>query len=77
MSTYACIGNATLLVQVTLSRKYSRDYFNRHGDLQHIRRLRCWLLDNVLLEKYDFAEKVFILLKDNVLLKKFDFIGLC
>ncbi|KAG0610129.1 hypothetical protein M758_7G040700 [Ceratodon purpureus] len=43
--------------KIALSGRYSRDYFNRHGDLRHIRRLRYWPLDNVLIEKYDFAEK--------------------
>ena len=43
--------------QIALSGRYSRDYFNRHGDLRHIRRLRYWPLDNVLVEKYDFAEQ--------------------
>lgn len=57
IGTYACTGSATSLVQVALSGKYSRDYFNRHGDLRHIRRLRYWPLDRVLLEKYEFAEQ--------------------
>lgn len=43
--------------QVALSGKYSRDYFNRHGDLRHIRRLRYWPLDNVLMEKYEYGEQ--------------------
>lgn len=43
--------------KIALSGKYSRDYFNRHGDLRHIRRLRYWPLDNVLIEKYDFSEQ--------------------
>jgi serine/threonine-protein kinase SRPK3 len=32
--------------------KYARDYFNRHGELRHIKRLRFWPLDRVLTEKY-------------------------
>lgn len=43
--------------QVALSGRYSRDYFNRHGDLRHIRRLRFWPLNKVLQEKYDFSEQ--------------------
>lgn len=45
------------VLQVALSGKYSRDYFNRHGDLRHIRRLRYWPLDNVLMEKYEYGEQ--------------------
>lgn len=37
--------------------RYSRDYFNRFGDLRHIRRLRVWPLEKVLLEKYEFQEQ--------------------
>lgn len=36
---------------------YSRDFFNRYGDLRHIRRLRFWPLNKVLVEKYEFSEK--------------------
>lgn len=36
--------------------KYARDYFNRSGDLRHIKRLRMWPLDRVLTEKYHVAE---------------------
>lgn len=43
--------------KVALSGRYSRDYFNRHGDLRHIRRLRFWPLNKVLQEKYDFSEQ--------------------
>lgn len=43
--------------KVALSGRHSRDYFNRHGDLRHIRRLQYWPLDNVLIEKYDFSEQ--------------------
>ena len=37
--------------------RYSRDFFNRYGDLRHIRRLRFWPLNKVLTEKYDFSEQ--------------------
>ena len=34
--------------QVALSGKHSRDFFNRHGELRHIRKLRFWPLQRVL-----------------------------
>ncbi|CAK7329258.1 unnamed protein product [Dovyalis caffra] len=37
--------------------RYSRDFFNRYGDLRHIRRLRFWPPTKVLMEKYDFSEQ--------------------
>lgn len=37
--------------------RYSRDFFNRFGDLRHIRRLRFWPLTKVLREKYELNEK--------------------
>lgn len=37
--------------------RYSRDFFNRFGDLRHIRRLRVWPLVKVLSEKYEFREQ--------------------
>lgn len=40
--------------KVALGGKYSRDFFNRHGELRHIRKLRFWPLERVLVEKYDF-----------------------
>lgn len=43
--------------KVALGGRYSRDFFNRYGDLRHIRRLRVWPLNKVLLEKYDFSEQ--------------------
>lgn len=43
--------------QIALGGRYSRDFFNRYGDLRHIRRLRFWPLSKVLLEKYDFSEQ--------------------
>ena len=41
--------------RIALGGKYSRDFFNRQGELRHIRKLRMWPLDRVLVEKYDFA----------------------
>ncbi|XP_010535640.1 PREDICTED: SRSF protein kinase 2-like [Tarenaya hassleriana] len=43
--------------KIALSGRYSRDYFNRYGELRHIRRLRFWPLNKVLMEKYDFSEQ--------------------
>lgn len=44
-------------LQIALGGRYSRDFFNRYGDLRHIRRLRFWPLTKVLMEKYDFSEQ--------------------
>lgn len=43
--------------KVALSGKYSKDFFNRHGDLRYVRKLRYWPLDKVLMEKYEFDEE--------------------
>lgn len=43
--------------KIALGGRYSRDFFNRHGDLRHIRRLRFWPLNKVLEEKYNFPEQ--------------------
>ncbi|XP_021907983.1 SRSF protein kinase 1 [Carica papaya] len=34
----------------------SKDYFDRHGDLKRIRRLKFWPLDRLLVDKYRFSE---------------------
>ncbi|XP_062419072.1 SRSF protein kinase 3 isoform X2 [Pungitius pungitius] len=39
---------------VSMSGKYSAEYFNRRGDLRHFGPLRLWSLFDVLLEKYHF-----------------------
>ncbi|KAL0058339.1 serine/threonine protein kinase, CMGC [Marasmius tenuissimus] len=39
-----------------LTGKYSREYFNRRGDLRHISTLRPWPLHSVLHEKYRFRK---------------------
>ena len=44
-------------MQVALGGRYSRDFFNRHGDLRNIKRLRNWPLDKVLVEKYEFSQE--------------------
>ncbi|KAH6814686.1 Protein kinase superfamily protein [Perilla frutescens var. frutescens] len=47
----------TMPRKVALGGRYSREFFNRFGDLRHIRRLRFWPLAKVLLEKYEFREQ--------------------
>jgi len=47
----------TMPRKVALGGRYSRDFFNRHGDLRHIRRLKFWPLNKVLMEKYEFSEE--------------------
>mmetsp|Transcript_32832 Transcript_32832/g.93173 ORF Transcript_32832/g.93173 Transcript_32832/m.93173 type:complete len:679 (+) Transcript_32832:145-2181(+) len=39
--------------QVALSGKYSKDYFNRNGELRNIKKLRFWPLHEVLSDKYE------------------------
>ncbi|XP_022751543.1 SRSF protein kinase 1-like [Durio zibethinus] len=34
----------------------SKDFFDRHGDLKRIRRLKFWPLDRLLVDKYKFSE---------------------
>lgn len=46
-----------LYIQIALGGRYSRDFFNRYGDLRHIRRLRFWPMNKVLKEKYEFSEQ--------------------
>ncbi|KAF9258803.1 kinase-like protein [Marasmius fiardii PR-910] len=41
---------------MVLTGKYSREYFNRRGDLRHISTLRPWPLVSVLHEKYRFRK---------------------
>ncbi|THU68457.1 hypothetical protein C4D60_Mb08t04090 [Musa balbisiana] len=43
--------------KIALGGRYSREFFNRYGDLRHIRRLRFWTLNKVLMEKYEFSEQ--------------------
>ncbi|EAY91861.1 hypothetical protein OsI_13507 [Oryza sativa Indica Group] len=42
--------------KIALGGRYSREFFNRYGDLRHIRRLRFWPLNKVLVEKYEFSD---------------------
>ncbi|XP_051178323.1 uncharacterized protein [Lolium perenne] len=41
--------------KIALGGRHSREYFNRYGDLRHIRRLKFWPLSKVLVEKYEFS----------------------
>ncbi|CAM8902426.1 unnamed protein product [Rhodiola kirilowii] len=34
----------------------SKEYFDRHGDLKRIRRLKFWPMDQLLIDKYKFSE---------------------
>lgn len=43
--------------KIALGGRYSRDFFNKYGDLKHIRRMRFWPLNKVLMEKYAFSEQ--------------------
>ncbi|KAJ8433473.1 hypothetical protein Cgig2_020645 [Carnegiea gigantea] len=58
-ATYALLSCEYVInhSQIALGGRYSRDFFNRYGDLRHIRRLRFWPLNKVLMEKYDFSER--------------------
>ncbi|KAF8700658.1 hypothetical protein HU200_034005 [Digitaria exilis] len=42
--------------KISSSGTRSKDYFDRHGDLKRIRRLKFWPLDCVLVERYNFTE---------------------
>lgn len=54
-TTYSYIKSYPPL-QICFSGKYSRNYFNRNGELRHIRHLRFWPLERVLVEKYSLSE---------------------
>lgn len=56
--------NCNFLMQIALGGRYSRDFFNRQGELRHIRRLRFWPLSKVLTDKYDFSEQDAIAMQD-------------
>lgn len=42
--------------RISTSGKYAKDYFNRHGELRHIKKMRFWPLDKVLTEKYHLSD---------------------
>lgn len=43
-------------MQVAVSGAKSKDYFDRHGDLKRIKRLKFWPLDKFFIDKYKFSE---------------------
>ncbi|KAG0457004.1 hypothetical protein HPP92_021841 [Vanilla planifolia] len=48
------LGKMPRKIAITGSR--SKDYFDRHGDLKRIRRLKFWPMDKLLVDKYKFPE---------------------
>ncbi|KAK2657644.1 hypothetical protein Ddye_010696 [Dipteronia dyeriana] len=42
--------------KIAIGGAQSKDYFDRHGDLKRIRRLKYWSLDRLLVDKYKFSE---------------------
>jgi len=40
-----------------LKGKFARDFFNRHGELRHIKKLQHWPLVDVFVEKYGIDEE--------------------
>ncbi|PIA46711.1 hypothetical protein AQUCO_01500328v1 [Aquilegia coerulea] len=42
--------------KVAIGGSRSKDYFDRHGDLKRIRRLKYWSLERLLVDKYKFKE---------------------
>lgn len=42
---------------LALAGKYSKEFFNRNGELRHIRSLKFWPCERVLTEKYGMSEK--------------------
>lgn len=45
-----------LIEQIAIGGARSKDYFDRHGDLKRIRRLKYWPLDRLLIDKYKLPE---------------------
>lgn len=50
------ISHLCLCEKIAIGGARSKDYFDRHGDLKRIRRLKFWPLDRLLVEKYEFSE---------------------
>jgi serine/threonine-protein kinase SRPK3 len=44
------------MFQVATAGAKSKDFFDRHGDLKRIRRLKYWPLNKLLIERYKFSE---------------------
>ncbi|XP_059641132.1 uncharacterized protein LOC132283223 [Cornus florida] len=42
--------------KIAIGGAQSKDYFDRHGDLKRIRRLKYWSLDRLLIDKYKFSD---------------------
>eukprot|EP00055_Hartaetosiga_balthica_P012328 m.59498 g.59498 ORF g.59498 m.59498 type:complete len:696 (-) comp7911_c0_seq4:2235-4322(-) len=43
--------------QIAFSSSYASNYFDRHGNLRHIKHLRPWPLHDVLVEKYYYSQE--------------------
>ena len=43
--------------KIACNGKYSKNFFNRKGDLKHIKSLKFWPVEDVLVEKYRFSTK--------------------
>ena len=43
--------------KISLSGKYSKNFFTKRGDLKHIHQLKFWPIHEVLQEKYHFSER--------------------
>ena len=41
--------------KVALTGKRAKEFFNRAGELRHIRKLKFWSIEEVLVEKYDVS----------------------
>ena len=39
--------------RIALKGKFARDFFNRNGDLKHIKKLQHWPLTDVFIDKYE------------------------
>lgn len=46
----------TCMLQVATAGVKSKDFFDRHGDLKRIRRLKFWPLNKLLIERYKLSE---------------------
>ena len=52
---YAMSPNKWPQQSIFRQKQFRRQFFNRKGELKHIRHLKSWKLLDVLLEKYHFA----------------------
>lgn len=46
----------TCMLQIAIAGAKSKDFFDRHGDLKRIRRLKFLPLNKLLIDKYKFSE---------------------